>query len=69
MAARINADELSFAQGPLSYEFIETRITEKWRIRDMHDNAVGAAETEQEAKEAVDRLNGAWLRHTTEISG
>lgn len=68
MAARINADELSFAQGPLSYEFIEARVIEKWRIRDQLDNAVGAAETEQEAKEAVDRLNAAWMQNTTTCS-
>lgn len=69
MAARINEDALSFAEGPLSYEFIEARIIERWRIRDSLDNPVGAAETEAEAKEAVDRLNLAWMQNTTECSG
>ena len=57
MAARINNDALSFAKRPISYEFIATRAHGKWRIRDRHDNAVGAAETEDEAREAVNRLN------------
>ena len=35
-AARINNDALSFAERPISYEFIATRAHEKWRIRDRH---------------------------------
>lgn len=57
MTARINSNELPFAKGPFSCEFIGSRDREKWRIRDSRDNAVGAAETEEEAKAAVARLN------------
>lgn len=58
MAARINGDCMAFAEGPFSYEFIATREREKYRIHDRHDDAVGAANTEDEAKRVVAELNG-----------
>jgi hypothetical protein len=57
MTTRIKSEQMLFTRGPFAYEFIETRKTGKWRIHDRDDNAVGSAETEEDAKAAVARLN------------
>ncbi|WP_321820913.1 MULTISPECIES: hypothetical protein [unclassified Burkholderia] len=54
---RINACEMSIARGPFSYELIRTRQTGRWRLQDSNDNAVGSAEDEAAAIEAVRVLN------------
>lgn len=54
---RINREELPFTVGPYSYEYIATRDSGKWRIRDVNDDACGSAENEESAKEAVRLLN------------
>ena len=57
MNARINREQMPYAEGPFSYELIEARQSGKYRIRDRHDNAVGSAETEDDARAEVRRLN------------
>lgn len=54
---RINESELPFAKGPFSCELIQARQSSKWRLRDCNDNAVGSAEDEASAIEAVRVLN------------
>lgn len=54
----LNSAELAFAKGPFAYEYIAARDSGKWRIHDSKDNAVGSAESEAEAVDAVRDLNG-----------
>lgn len=54
---RLNEMQLPFANGPFSYELIEARSSGKWRLHDSRDNAVGSAEDEGSAIEAVRVLN------------
>lgn len=55
---RLNSEQLAFAVGPFAYEFVPARTTGKYRLHDSKDNAVGSAETEAGAAEAVQELNG-----------
>lgn len=57
MPSRVNREELPYSKGPYSYEYVSTRKEGKFRIRDQNDNAVGSADTENEARETVSRLN------------
>lgn len=57
---RVAEDQLPFATPPFSYEFIGTRKSMKWRVRDSKDNAMGSAETEDVAQIIVDHLNATW---------
>lgn len=58
MTLNINDAELAFAKGPFAYEYISARDLGKWRIHDSKDNAVGSAESEAAAMDAVRDLNG-----------
>ena len=53
----LNQSELVYAKAPFSYEFIKARQSGKWRICDKNDNAVGSAEDEASAIEAIKQLN------------
>ncbi|ANJ76294.1 hypothetical protein PQH03_27950 [Ralstonia insidiosa] len=55
---RINEEQLSYATGPFAYEFVPSRAIGKWRLHDAKDNAVGSAEDEAAAVQAVRVLNG-----------
>jgi hypothetical protein len=55
---RLNEQQLPYARGPFSYEFVPARETGKWRLQDANDNAVGSAEDEASAIQAVRVLNG-----------
>lgn len=57
MVSRIAGDQMPYAKGPFSYEYIADRKSNKWRIHDSQDNAVGSADSEEEAKVLVKRLN------------
>lgn len=57
---RIARDQLPYATPPFSYEFIESRPTMKWRVRDAKDNAMGCAQTEEVAQLIVEHLNETW---------
>ncbi len=55
--ARLNSYEMPFAKAPFSYEYIAARASGKWRIHDSQDNAVGSAESEEDAAAMVAKLN------------
>ena len=57
MTARINSEQMPFAKGPFSYEFIGERERGQYRIRDRDDNAIGSADNEADARAAVSLLN------------
>jgi hypothetical protein len=58
MAAVLHKDTLPWATPPFSVEFIGSGPRHaQWRIRDAGDNAVGYADTSQDALDAADRLN------------
>lgn len=55
--ARINREQMPFAKPPFSYEYIGARERGQYRLRDTDDNAIGSADNEVDAREAVSRLN------------
>lgn len=58
MTYEINHEQRRFCRGPFTYEYMAARPENcRWRIRDVNDNAVGSADTEESAKAAVERLN------------
>lgn len=68
MTLSFNNAELAFAKGPFAYEYISARDSGKWRIHDSKDNAVGSAESEAEAVDAVRDLNSALVPITSLVS-
>lgn len=57
---RINGQALRYSKNPYSWEYIAARPEgERYRIRDVDDNAVGSAASEVEANRAVHQLNSA----------
>jgi hypothetical protein len=53
----IAKDQLPFATPPYSWEFIASRSLGRYRVKDSKDNAVGWADTDEEADELVSELN------------
>lgn len=53
MSFSINVEAARLATPPFSYEYVALRVRDKWRIRDSRDDAVGSAQTEEDAKAAV----------------
>lgn len=58
MTKDIFHEQLPYAAGgPFSYEIISSRRSGKYRIHDSRDNAMGSADTQEEAEAIVRQLN------------
>lgn len=58
MAKEIFHEQVPYAAGgPFSFEIVNSRRTGKYRIHDSADNAMGIADTEEEARQLVRLLN------------